>query len=266
VRRATAIALLAGGALFPAALMWACGGDLPGPRICSERDPCDKGKTCVLGRCRKDKTMPISVDAPLLRFDPEDLAWLDGARAVGKSELGDRIVLGREGESSARLLMRFAVTMPPAARVQRALLELEPLPDCARRPGRMVVEVAHVLSPWRSAEVASPGPELGLPMRAAEVAITPAQRLRLDVTDVVKEWARHPKRYHGLALMASGDSPTGACYTTGLTNGSGPRLSIFLWPELPDAGADADADGGDEDEDGGTPHAGEYDAGRGRGR
>jgi hypothetical protein len=57
--------------------------------------------------------------------------------------------------------------------------------------------------------------------------------------------------------MASGDSPTGACYTTGLTWGTGPRLSVYLWPELPDAGADADADGGD---------AGDASADGGRGR
>jgi hypothetical protein len=216
---------------------------MPGPRVCSERDRCDKGRTCVLGRCRKDKTMPISSQAPRLEFEPEDLLWLDGDVALGPDDIGDRIVLGKAGAGGAKLLMRFSVSLPAAGRLQRALLILDPLPQCARRPGRIAVEVAHVLSPWESSQPkAGDPPRLSLPMRAGESPVTPPRPLRLDITEIVKAWAEHRTRYHGLALMASGDSPTGACFTTGVTWGTGPRLHIYMWPEPPDAGADA-ADG-----------------------
>jgi hypothetical protein len=197
----------------------------------------------VLGRCRKDKTMPISGQAPRLEFEPEDYLWLDGKLAQGPDTIGDRFVLGKAGASGAKLLMRFAVSLPPGARVQRALLLLDPLPQCARRPGRMAVEVAHVLSPWESSETqAGTQPRLSLPMRAGEASVTPPRPLRLDITEIVREWADHRTRYHGVALMASGDSPTGACFTTGVTWGEGPRLHIYVWPETPDAGVDAAVD------------------------
>lgn len=257
MNRLAAIALLVGGFAFPGALVWACGGHVPGPRVCSERDPCGKGKTCVLGRCRKNKTMPISTNAPLLRFEPVDLLWVDGAQAQQKGELGDRIVLGADGHADAKLYLRFAISVPPAERVQRAILNLDPLPMCDRKPGRMALEVAHIVAPWKSSELSgAERPKLGIPMRVGEASVTPPKPLRLDVTEIVKAWARHRKRYHGIALMAAGTSATGACYTSGLSYGQGPRLSVYLWPEKTDAGTKADAAPKDK------PDAGEGDGGK----
>lgn len=252
MRRTSLIALLTGSFALPGAILWACGGTLPGPRVCSERDPCDKGRTCVLGRCRRDKTMPISTKAPLLRFEAADFAWADG-EVAGPETIGDRIVLGEAGHASAKLYLRFAISIPPAERVQRALLTLTPLSSCTRKPGRMALEVAHILEPWSSAAMSSGDrPKLDIPMRAGETSVTPARPLRIDVTELVRAWAEHKKRYHGLALMAAGDSATGACFTSGLTAGQGPALHVYLWPDEPDGGADAgDADAGDAGDDAG---------------
>lgn len=258
MRKTSLIALLTGCFALPGAILWACGGTLPGPRVCSERDPCAEGRTCVLGRCRRDKTMPISTKAPLLRFEAEDLAWADDGEVVGPDSIGDRIVLGEAGHASAKLYLRFAIAIPPAERVQRALLTLTPLPSCTRKPGRMALEVAHILAPWRSAEMSrGDRPRLDIPMRAGETSVTPARPLRIDVTELVRAWAEHKKRYHGLALMAAGDSATGACFTSGLTAGQGPTLHVYLWPDEADGGIDAgdagDADdAGDDGDDGGS--------------
>ena len=87
-----------------------------------------------------------------------------------------------------------------------------------------------------------------------DLAATPARVLRIDVTEVVRGWAKDRKRYHGLALIANGTSDTGACFTSGLTWGQGPRLQIFLRPDKPvDGGADGDADA----DDSGDAEAGE---------
>lgn len=246
VRRAYALIVAVA---LPGVLLGSCGGDLPGPSVCSERTPCDKGRVCVLGRCRMEGTTPVSERAPRLVFEPEDMGLYTGERALPLSEMGPAIALGQRG-SSALLLMRFAVSYPPGARLQRAFLALDPLPDCARRPGRVTLELAQVLSPWRSIDLSHERlPKMTVPMRAATVSATPAHPLRLDVTELVRQWGRTRERYYGLALLADGDSDTGACYTSGLEWGAGPRLEIYLWPKEPkDAGVDADAepDAGDD--------------------
>ena len=245
MRQRLALALLAAACATPALAVWSCGGSLPGPQVCSERQTCEQGRSCVLGRCRKDKTIPVSLDAPRLTFPPIDLAWIHGGEVQGPTELGEALVLGRQGEADSLLLLRFAVSIPEDARLQRALLWLEPLPRCERRPGRVAFEVAQVLSPWRSSGLAGgERPDLSLPMYAAEASVTPPQPLRIDVTELVKAWAERRDSYHGLALSAAGDGQTGACYASGVTWGRGPELRVFLWPEEPDAGSDA-GDAGD---------------------
>jgi hypothetical protein len=245
--------VILGSFVLPGLMLWSCGGELPGPQSCSDRDPCQKGRICALGRCRKKGTVPVSTKAEKLTFQPEDLAWIHGSSIVAPSELGPTIRLGKRGDHET-LLMRYAIELPEKAKVQRALLVLDPMPECAPRPGRIALELAHVLSPWRSAELTRGSqPRLDLPMRLADMRATPAQALRIDVTEIVRRWAKHRKRYHGVALIANGASDTGACFTTGLTWGEGPRLQIFLRPDQPaDAGTDADAEAGaDADTDAG---------------
>jgi hypothetical protein len=150
-------------------------------------------------------------------------------------------------------LRRFAVKLPPKARLQRALLVMDPMPQCTRLPGRIHLELSHVLSPWRSGSISwSRQPDLSLPMRASTVTATPPLPVRLDVTELVREWGEHRGRYYGLGLNAAGRGPGRACFTTGLTWGTGPRLEVFLAPEkkkkkrkrAADAGADAASDAG----------------------
>ncbi len=249
MHRGQVLTLLAAALALPAAGAWACAtAEVPGPPVCSERARCPADMSCVLGRCRKPATMPVSANAPRLTFEPVDLAWLNGDGVRARDEVGPRFVFGKRGEE-AILYLRFAVAIPAEAELQRALLTLEPMP-CANRPGRVTFEVAQVLAPWASSDVTfGSRPELGLPMQLAEISATPARALRLDVTELVAAWQRHHNRYHGVALRGIGDSDSGACYTSGLERGRGPRLDVYLWPdedagktEAPDAGG---SDGGD---------------------
>jgi hypothetical protein len=249
VRHLTLLAALA----LPAAIVASCAGEMAGPRVCSERSPCHDGHTCVLGRCRVDGTMPVSLKASRMVFEPEDVGFFAGNEGTAKAALGSTIALGKRDRQEL-LLLRFALSLPEDARLQRALLVLEPFADCVRRPGRVQIELAQVLSPWQSFEVEhNKLPKLSVPMRAPNTSATPPRPLRIDVTEIVRAWREEPGRYHGLALLAAGESDTGACYATGVSLGEGPRLDVYLWPEDKkrgaDAGSDADADAEDEDED-----------------
>jgi hypothetical protein len=175
--------------------------------------------------------MPVSTDAARRTFNAEHLATLAQHGAAREAD-HDAIVLGQRDRGEGLLLLRFAIELPERATVQRALLLLDPLPRCDRRQGRVSLELAHVLESWRPSTVSSGRrPRLGLPMRAGELFVMPAKAMRLDVTEVVRSWQREPQRYHGVALIHRGDSPSGACFSNGIRWGEPPRLQVFLAPD-----------------------------------
>jgi hypothetical protein len=231
------------GMATPVVLAASCSAEMPGPQVCDGRSPCDEGRTCVLGRCRKKATMPVSADATRVEYPPVDVAWLGGDDAQSLGSLGDKIVLGKRGAAET-LVLRFAVKLPPEKKLQKALLRLEPLARCERAPGRIALELADVIAPWSSAQLArGRRPKLGIPMRIADTSATPARPLLLDVTELVRRWQQHEGRFHGVALLAHGNSASGACFSSGVSDAVGPRLQVFFWPPA-DAGSDA-SDGGD---------------------
>jgi hypothetical protein len=52
--------------------------------------------------------------------------------------------------------------------------------------------------------------------------------LRVDVTSLVKDWGRRDDGDHGIALLARGDDAYGAVVSTGLSQGNGPRLEVYV--------------------------------------
>lgn len=250
-----------GGLLAPPLALWACSRALPGPAVCSQRTPCSQGQPCVIGRCRPAASAPVPLTARRLVYPPEDIALWDGQALHDATRLPDAIVLGRR-DRHERLLLRFALPRrPPRGRLQRALLRLDPLPHCPVRAGRMAVELATILTPWRSTAL-SPGrlPRLDLPWRLADHSATPSAVWHLDVTALVRRWRREGNHDHGLALLTAGNSDTGACFSSGVRWGRGPRLVLyFVDPPRRDGGAeggadaaaDGSADGGERDAPGG---------------
>jgi hypothetical protein len=237
-----------------------CGGELPGPRVCGGPELCPAAEACVLGRCRSPAKSPVSYEAELQVFEPADVARLSAREQSTEVGESDIIVLGDPDEGESLLLLRFALTLPSLGRLEAAVLRLDPMPSCGAMPADVQLELCHVLSPWRSDTVRwTRRPSLGLPMRATILASTAPRPFRLDVTELVRQWAEHPERYHGLGLLASGAGPGHACFASGLRTARGPRLEIYLTP-LPDAGADAGdagrADGGDASRDAGEGGAG----------
>jgi hypothetical protein len=226
-----------------------CTAELPGPTSCTSGSECSGKDSCVLGRCQPPGRPPVSLDAERLLFGPIDWVKLSAKQEPQAPTDGEVITLGDPAAGSELLLLRFATKLPPGARVQRAFVVLAPMPQCASRPAAIRLELSHVLSSWRSESLSwSRQPKLGLPMRVATVRTLPARPLRLDVTDLLRQWQSHPNRHHGLGLSAAGTGPGKACYTAGLTGGHGPRLEVYLAPaKLLQRAGDA-GDAGDSSE------------------
>ncbi|HEX7602444.1 MAG TPA: DNRLRE domain-containing protein, partial [Polyangiaceae bacterium] len=152
-----------------------------------------------------------------------------GSHAASKGAVPEVIALGRADTGSLVVLMRFVATWRADADVDGAFLTMEPLEGAPPARVSTPIEIARVLEPW-SSETATWGrqPRLGVPEVAAFVPGHPAQRLRVDVTAIVRAWPRHAHDEHGIALLARGDDPFGSVFTTGVADGVGPRLEVYV--------------------------------------
>ncbi|WP_437589425.1 DNRLRE domain-containing protein [Sorangium sp. So ce1000] len=231
---APAVRLLA--ALVPVALLVAappllgCGG-APATRagVCAGAGVCGAGY-CVAGRCRPAGALPAPIDARRVLLPPEDIAVLveDDDAAAGPG-VPDAVALGRAESGDVVLLLRFAPTFGVGADIASAFVVLEPAPMAPPAERALTLEVARILEPWRS-ETATWGrqPRLSIPEAAAIVRPRPATPLRIDVTALVRDWARRRKDDHGIAIVAPGSDAVGAAYSMGISQGVGPLLEVYV--------------------------------------
>ncbi|WP_438040581.1 DNRLRE domain-containing protein [Sorangium sp. So ce128] len=230
---APAVRLLA--ALAPVALLVAappllgCGG---GPAkdagVCAGAGVCGAGY-CVAGRCRPASALPAPLDARRVLLPPEDLAVLVEDDAAAAPGIPDAVALGRAGAGEVVLLLRFSPTFGVGADIASAFVVLEPAPMAPPAERALTLEVARILEPWRS-ETATWGrqPRLSIPEAAAIARPRPATPLRIDVTSLVRDWARRRKDDHGIAILAAGSDAVGAAYSMGISQGVGPRLEVYV--------------------------------------
>jgi hypothetical protein len=194
---------------------------------CDPSQPCAAGGACVIGRCRPSDTAPVAADAARLVLRPSDMAVISSR--ADEDQHAETIAVGRASLGSLVVLLRYAPTWREEAEVSAAFVVLEPLAGAPPAQSAVRVEVTRILEPW-SGETTSWGrqPRLGLPAPGATVRPAPPAPLRIDVTEIVRSWARRGDDAHGIALLASGGDPYGAVFTTGLTGGRAPELEVYV--------------------------------------
>ena len=215
--------------LVAAAWLAGCGaaaGDAP---VCAGAGVCGSGY-CVAGRCRAADALASPIDARRVLLSPEDIAVLE-SRGEGAASAGvaEAVALGGASAGDVVLLLRFAASWPDDAEIVGAFVVLEPLAGAPPVARSVTLEVARVLEPWRS-ETATWGrqPRLSIPETAALVRRRPVAPLRIDVTPLVRGWARRRGDDHGIAILASAGDAVGAVYSMGISQGAGPRLEVYV--------------------------------------
>ncbi|WP_437937440.1 hypothetical protein [Sorangium sp. So ce341] len=221
-------------ALAPVALLVAappllgCGG-APATDVCAGAGVCGS-RYCVAGRCRPPSDLPSPIDARRVLLPPADLAVIaeDGGAAAAPG-VPDAVALGHAGAGDVVLLLRFTPTFGVDADIASAFVLLEPAPLAPPAERALTLEVARILEPWRS-ETATWGrqPRLSIPEAAAIVRRRPATPLRIDVTSLVRDWARRRKDDHGIAILAPGSDAVGAATSMGISQGAGPLLEVYV--------------------------------------
>jgi hypothetical protein len=95
---------------------------------------------------------------------------------------------------------------------------------------------------------------MAIPAFAGTFPTAPAQALRVDITEIVREWARRPGKSFGLAVLATSSNDSGGCYASGNAIGRGPRLEVYLQvPEPKKKETKGTGAGGGGGRDAGTP-------------
>ncbi|MSP25503.1 MAG: hypothetical protein EXR75_10130 [Myxococcales bacterium] len=222
-----------------------CMRPLPGPALChaesgapdgephagrpaatvTRASACGSGAACVLGRCRRDKTVPVSSFASRSVLLPRALAVISSAQVQGAWEPRMTVVLGRRGDTTT-VLVDFAVTKETIrSPVQRAFIVIDPDLECRVTRGELSTELSLVREPWSTRTVSwRHRPAASPPMFAGRWSLPPSQTLRLDVTELLRDALEEPRRVEGLALAFTGTSEDGACFS--LTPGA-LRLELF---------------------------------------
>jgi hypothetical protein len=216
-----------------AAALAACAAPLDETRPCSPGGAgaaCEQGRTCMVGRCRPADATPSPADALRVVLAPVDLAVVASrGSGGGGAALPSVVALGRGSSGTVVMLFRFAATWRDDAEVVSAFLVLDALAGSPPAASPITFEMARIVEPWQPAVVSwGRSPRLGVPRAAGSARARPAIPLRVDVTPLVREWARRDADDHGIALVASGDDAYGAVVSTGASLGNGPRLEVYV--------------------------------------
>lgn len=206
----------------------ACAASLGDAHPCP--DPaCGDGQICVAGRCRAADSPVAAADAARVVLLPASLAVVASrGGGGGGDELPDTVTIGRGSSGTVVMLLRFEATWRDDAEVASALLVLEPIAGAPPAVSPIDFEMARIIEPWAPAAVSwGRQPRLGVPMKAGSPRARPALPLRIDVTPLVRAWSRRGDD-HGIALLAHGDDASGAVISTGVTQGRGPRLEVYV--------------------------------------
>ncbi|MFT3774495.1 MAG: DNRLRE domain-containing protein [Minicystis sp.] len=206
----------------------ACAAPLGEAHPCPDQ-ACADGRSCVAGRCRAPDAPASPGDALRVVLAPADLAVVALRGGGGGPELPETVALGRAETGTVVMLFRFEATWRDDAEVSSAFLVLDPLDVAPPAATAITFEMARVVEPWRPAIVSwGRQPRLAVPMTAGTVRARPALPVRVDVTPLVRSWARRDPDDHGIALLAKGDDPYGAVISLGVTQGKGPRLEVYV--------------------------------------
>jgi hypothetical protein len=225
---------------------WACS---PRARMCTTSGDCGPARVCVSGRCQTevaDGGAPAIQFARRLVLPPVDLAYVRRGDSHGAA-LPTIFTLGRERDGDAVLLLRFSLPLTAASQVVEAYVLLERATAVETDPAPIALHAARVADGWDSRSVSWGALPRIEETRSPSTIVReggPAV-VRVDVRDIVRRWAIHDPRDHGIALVAESTTPTGAAFV--LVQGAEKEQALMAPPGGGVLGASASdrATGGD---------------------
>jgi len=186
---------------------------VPRARMCTASSDCADKNACVAGRCQIEKpTMKPAVDsARRLVFRPVDIAYVSSRDEPARGSLPAVFALGRD---RAKLFLRFAVTVPKAANVVEAYVVLRRSAIVDDDPTPVSLHATRIAEPWSGGSVSWAIQPRTTETRSPSTLVEPGGRalVRLDVRELVREWARRDPLDQGIAIVADDETRTGTTF------------------------------------------------------
>jgi hypothetical protein len=200
---------------------------VPRATMCSAASECAGKGVCVAGRCQstRPEVKPAVDAARRVVVRPVDLAFVrrgDGA----SSSLPPLIVLGRD---DARLFLRFSVDLPPNANVVEAYVVLRRSRVVDDDPTPFSLHATRIIQDWSSGSTSWALQPRTASMRLPTTRVDPSARtlVRVDVRDLVRQWGKHDRLDHGIAIETAGESATGTAFALADT-AIEPYLELYI--------------------------------------
>lgn len=139
------------------------------------------------------------------------------------------LALGGRGAGGAALFLAFEHGLDRDVDVEAAYLVVDPAPGAITASTWVEVEVRDVPRAFDGAAVDwRRRPATGRPAALGRTRGAEGTPLRVDVTELVRDWLRGGQRDGRIALVARADADVGATFSTGLGAGAAPRLEVYL--------------------------------------
>jgi hypothetical protein len=183
-------------------------------RMCSGPPDCDAKSACVAGRCQLEKaTVRPAIDsARRLVVPPVDVAYVHrGDAPSGAGAIPPVVALGKDG---GKLFLRFEVGLPAGANVVEAYLVLHRSELVDDDPTPVSLHVTRIVDAWKGGSVSWAFQPRSTETRAPSTVVEPggSPLVRLDVRELVRQWARRDPRDQGIAVVAENETRTGTTF------------------------------------------------------
>ena len=186
---------------------------VPRSRMCTASAECNGKGACVAGRCQVEKpTVKPAVDsARRLVVRPVDLAYLRCGDGPSGGALPPVFALGSGG---GKLFLRFAVSVPRTANIVEAYVVLHRSPVVDDDPTPISLHATRIVESWKGGSISWALQPRSTDTRSPSTLVEPAggSLVRLDVRDLVRQWARRDPADHGIAVVAENESRTGTTF------------------------------------------------------
>lgn len=181
--------------------------------MCTATSECAKENACVAGRCQPDKpTVKPAVDnARRWVVPPSDLAFVKRGDSASDGSLPPLFALGR---SSGVLFLRFSVALPANANVIEAYVCLRRATVVDDDPAPISLHANRIIDSWEGRSTSWAYQPRVREARTPATLVEPGGPglVRIDVRDLVRQWAKRDPRDQGVAIVAENESRTGTTF------------------------------------------------------
>jgi hypothetical protein len=202
-------------------------GCAPRARMCTASSECANDKSaCVAGRCQLEKaTVKPAVDsARRLVVRPTDIAYVKRGDPPSNGGLPSVFALGKDG---GKLFLRFAAALPPTASIVEAYIVLRRSNLVDDDPFPVHLHATRIVEGWSGGSVSWALQPRSTETRSPSTTVEPSGSplVRLDVRDLVRNWARRDPSDHGIAVVADNETSSGSIFALSAIGVGADRLA-----------------------------------------